>query len=101
MDSFAYEVEDKSTNGIFVNEVRVGKGELAKLVHGGVLSLGKAVEDYGGAPSSIRPQFRLEVLPYERSLELLGQPSATSRELRSEVLSMEEGMTAPTSLENQ
>lgn len=100
MDSFAYEVEDKSTNGIFVNEVRVIKGESAKLVHGDVLSLGKAVEEYGGAPSSIRPQFRLEV-QQEKSLELLGQLSVTSRELRSDVVSMDEALTAPTSLENQ
>jgi hypothetical protein len=94
MEPLTFQAEDRSTNGIFINEVRVLKGESARLAHGDVLSLGKAVEDYGGASSSVRPQFRLDIQRQERSLEMLGQPSATSRELDG-------SGTASTSLDNQ
>jgi len=104
-EPLTFEVEDRSTNGVFINEVRVAKGDCTKFAHGDVLALGKVAEEYGGAASAVRPQFRLEVLSMERSLELLGQPSAASRDLRGEH-SMDgsgvlERLSAPTSLENQ
>jgi len=102
-EPLAYQAEDKSTNGIFINEVRVMKGVTASLCHGDVLALGKPADEYKGALSSVRPQFRLEVRPYECSPELLGQPSATSGDLRGDAVSMDgapEQLTAPTSLDN-
>jgi len=103
-----FRVEDKSTNGVFINEVPVVKGvkdAYALLGQGDILSLGKVVAENKGTSASVRPQFRLEVQP-EGSLELMGQPSARSRDLRSENLSIEgtgptvDGVTAATSLDN-
>lgn len=105
-EPLSFEVEDRSTNGISINDVRVAKGDSVKFTHGDVLALGKVAEEYGGAATAVRPQFRLHVLRADRSLELLGQPSAASRDLRGDP-SIEGGSgvlersSAPASLENQ
>ena len=81
------------------------KDAYALLGQGDILSLGKVVAENKGTSVSVRPRFRLEVQP-EGSLELMGQPSARSRDLRSENLSIEgtgptvDGVTAATSLDN-
>jgi hypothetical protein len=89
LDPLAFRVEDRSTNGTFVNEVRVVKGQSAELFCGDILSLGKAVEDHGGVSAGARTQFRLEAWHQEQSAEMLGQPSLASRDLQGEPTSME------------
>lgn len=61
-DEVSVEVEDRSTNGTYVNDVKVGKGQRAPLRDGDVLSLTKPPggEDGCASPSGVR--FRL-VLP--------------------------------------
>mmetsp|Transcript_48404 Transcript_48404/g.85251 ORF Transcript_48404/g.85251 Transcript_48404/m.85251 type:complete len:676 (-) Transcript_48404:154-2181(-) len=77
--STSFEVEDRSTNGTFVNDARVAKvGQRGRLNEGDILALGKASTTEEKAAASIRIQFRLEVRLQERSVELLGQPSAVS-----------------------
>eukprot|EP00427_Karlodinium_veneficum_P064837 CAMPEP_0169344724 /NCGR_PEP_ID=MMETSP1017-20121227/21193_1 /TAXON_ID=342587 /ORGANISM="Karlodinium micrum, Strain CCMP2283" /LENGTH=695 /DNA_ID=CAMNT_0009440527 /DNA_START=16 /DNA_END=2103 /DNA_ORIENTATION=- len=90
LEPLTFVVEDKSSNGTFINEKRVMKGSTASLVRGDILSLGKAVEDHGGvSPNSVRTQFRLEAQEQERSAEMLGQPSIASRDLRSDATSID------------
>lgn len=62
-DATIYEVEDRSTNGTFLNEVRLDRGHRARLSAGGVLSLTKPV-DADGKPtevSAVRFRFEFEL----------------------------------------
>mmetsp|Transcript_100999 Transcript_100999/g.290583 ORF Transcript_100999/g.290583 Transcript_100999/m.290583 type:complete len:644 (-) Transcript_100999:249-2180(-) len=53
------EVEDCSTNGTYVNEVKLTRGQRQRLVHGDVISLTKPLED-SASPAAPRVQFRIE-----------------------------------------
>mmetsp|Transcript_29383 Transcript_29383/g.53571 ORF Transcript_29383/g.53571 Transcript_29383/m.53571 type:complete len:586 (-) Transcript_29383:107-1864(-) len=58
----SYEVEDTSTNGTYVNDNRLSRGQKLSLVHGDVISLTKPADDPPGTASSqLRVQFRLDV----------------------------------------
>lgn len=63
------EVEDCSTNGTYVNEVKLSKGQRRRLVLGDVISLTKAPEDEGAAGAAVavmRIQFRLDFVAEAR-----------------------------------
>mmetsp|Transcript_24343 Transcript_24343/g.68386 ORF Transcript_24343/g.68386 Transcript_24343/m.68386 type:complete len:492 (+) Transcript_24343:34-1509(+) len=83
----APEIEDCSTNGTYINDVKLGKGQRQRLSHGDVVSLTKQHED----PALLQPprvQFRLEHRAEAASEPRLGAAAAC-----------DDGDLPPTSLE--
>mmetsp|Transcript_87345 Transcript_87345/g.245172 ORF Transcript_87345/g.245172 Transcript_87345/m.245172 type:complete len:773 (+) Transcript_87345:31-2349(+) len=62
-----FEVEDSSTNGTFVNDAKLEKGQTARLNHGDILALTRPNNQANipGAPRLDAVQFRMEVGPEE------------------------------------
>lgn len=74
------QVEDRSTNGTFVNDVRVGKGQCVQLAHGDIISLTKPPciegEPQDGAGQATNIRFRLDLQTTEPMHEPLVMPAA-------------------------
>eukprot|EP00971_Amphidinium_carterae_P268871 5334206-Amphidinium_carterae.1 len=54
----SFAVEDTSTNGTYVNDTRLSRGQKLNLAHGDVISLTKPTQD---DTSQVRVQFRLDI----------------------------------------